>query len=67
MLKEEAKDMLGENVERKVPTSLVERRAFMKLPMEERQRILAEQADKMASLYESDTGWKDIEGGDLIE
>lgn len=34
------------------PLTLAERRAFLKLPMEERRRILAEQADRLAGEYE---------------
>jgi hypothetical protein len=50
--------------------SLVQRRAFMKLPIEERRRILAEQAAQMAEHYappevqEERESWQ---GGDLVE
>jgi hypothetical protein len=36
------------------PLSLLQRRAFLNLPMEERRRILAEQAEKAAPHYEQD-------------
>ena len=46
--------MLGEPMASKRPLSLVERRAFLKLPLDERRRVLAEQAQKMASYYRED-------------
>lgn len=49
---EEAERVLGEPVETEQPLSLVERRAFMKLPLEERRRILAKQAENMARFYQ---------------
>ncbi|MCZ6675567.1 MAG: ImmA/IrrE family metallo-endopeptidase [Verrucomicrobia bacterium] len=52
---DEAERMLGEELEAEQPLLLVERRAFMKLPMDERRRILAEQARKMAAHYEQDS------------
>jgi hypothetical protein len=50
--------------------TLEERRAFMKLPVEERRRRLAEQASQMVTHYEGRTeaiereGWQ---GGDIVE
>jgi hypothetical protein len=47
---------------------VIERRAFMKLPLEERRRLLAEQAGKLADHhYAQDTEWRELEGGDLVE
>lgn len=43
----------------------IDRRAFMKLPMTERQRILATQAEAMATHYEQDTEWRDWVNLDL--
>lgn len=59
--------MSEKTIETKDRHSLIDRRSFMKLPLEERRRILAEQAEKMASFYESDKEWRKLEGGDLIE
>lgn len=50
--------------------SLAERRAFMKLPIEERRRILAEQANRMAEHYEMEPERSERElwqGGDIVE
>lgn len=38
----------------------------MKLPLEERQRILAEQAELMLPHYQQDTEWQELETGDLV-
>ncbi|MBI4641978.1 MAG: hypothetical protein HY731_14910 [Candidatus Tectomicrobia bacterium] len=64
---EEAERMLGEAIKTEQPLSLIERRAFMKLPLEERRRILAEQAEKMAAYYEQDSEWKELQAGDIVE
>jgi hypothetical protein len=47
--------------------TLVERRAFLRLPLEERRRILAQQAETAAAFYDEDPEWKEIQGGDLVE
>jgi transcriptional regulator with XRE-family HTH domain len=67
MTQGEAERMLGETMEIKQSLTLRQRRAFMKLPLEERRRILAEQAEKMAAYYKQDLEWKDLQGGDIIE
>jgi uncharacterized protein (DUF433 family) len=43
------------------------RREFMKLPIEERRRILAEQAEVMLSHYQDDREWQELQTGDLID
>lgn len=67
MTKEEAERKLGEAIEGSPPLSLVERRAFMKLPLEERRKILAEQMEKMMDHYKQDSEWKELQAGDLVE
>ncbi|MBC8232958.1 ribbon-helix-helix protein, CopG family [bacterium] len=47
--------------------TLDDRRAFMDLPIEERRKIMAEQAEKMAQYYEQDQKWKELQGGDIVE
>jgi len=47
--------------------SLAERRAFMKLPLEERRKIMARQAREMASHYASEAAKEDLETGDIVE
>ena len=46
---------VGNRLSSPAPLSLLQRRAFLNLPMEERRRILAEQAEKAAPHYEQDT------------
>jgi hypothetical protein len=45
----------------------VDRRAFMKLPIAERRRILAEQAEAMAEHYEQDSEWREWTNFDVGE
>lgn len=59
-----------ETLETVLPTSLAQRRAFLKLPLEERRRILAQQADQIAQYYELESEQTDREhwqGGDIVE
>ncbi len=63
----QAERMLGEPVEAVEPLSLRERRAFMKLSMEERRRILQEQAAKMSTYYEQDLEREDLQSGDFVD
>ena len=43
------------------------RRAFLKLPLEQRRRILAAQAGKLQKHYENDDGWKATESDEFLE
>lgn len=65
--RQEAQDMLGEDIEGEEPISLVTRRSFMKLPIDERRRILAQQAEKLKHHYDEDSAWRELGGGDLVE
>jgi len=59
--------LIGESMKRKGPVSLVERRAFMKLPLVDRWQIMSWQAKEMAAHYEKDGSWKDLETGDIVD
>ena len=61
----EAETMLGEKINDE-SLLLVKRCAFMKLPLSERRRLMAEQAEQLAAHYEQDSSWREIEGGDDI-
>ena len=64
MLKEE------EIVEAERGMSIAQRLAFMELPLEEQQRILAEQAEQAAHDYEEEQAVRERElwqGGDIVE
>ncbi|WP_218081264.1 helix-turn-helix domain-containing protein [Anthocerotibacter panamensis] len=63
----EAEQLLQERIVIEQPLSLVERRAFMKLSLAERNRMLEEQAEKMVDFYEQDAEWRDLQGGDFLE
>jgi Zn-dependent peptidase ImmA (M78 family)/DNA-binding XRE family transcriptional regulator len=64
---DEAGEMMGEELETKESPPLVERSVLMKMPMDERRRILAEQARKMTAHFERNSEWKDYQGGDIVE
>jgi hypothetical protein len=50
-----------------VPMNLEQRRAFLRLPMEERGRILEEQAAHLEEHYREDESWREIQDGDIVE
>jgi hypothetical protein len=56
-----------ENIEILIKYKNISRREFMKLPLEERRRILAEQAKLMLLHYQQDKEWQELETGDLID
>lgn len=62
---EEAARFLGESVEHEEPFSLIEKKAFLKLPLEERRKLLAEQAAKLSSVYNENPDVDGIGGGDF--
>lgn len=47
--------------------SLDDRRAFLRLPLEERRRRLTEQAQVMLSCYENEKSRTEWQGGDIVE
>ena len=47
--------------------SLEQRRAFMRLPLAERRRILAQQTEAMVAHYQQNQEWKELLTGDIIE
>jgi hypothetical protein len=54
-----------EKIEIPVKFKNINRREFMKLLLEERRRILAEQAEVMLLHYEQDKEWQELQTGDL--
>lgn len=67
MTQEEAENILQEPIVVEQPQSLISRRDFMKLPLAERQRILADQADAMVEYYETESEWRELQGGDFFD
>jgi Zn-dependent peptidase ImmA (M78 family)/DNA-binding XRE family transcriptional regulator len=64
---DEGEQLLGETIDGESPIPLVERRAFMRLPLEERRRVLQEQALTLKDHYDQDREWRDLEVGDFVE
>lgn len=59
-----------DTVETETPQSLIRLREFIKLPIEERRRILAQQAEQMIEHYEEESACRERElrqGGDIVE
>ncbi|WYL96570.1 MAG: hypothetical protein HEQ35_24645 [Gloeotrichia echinulata IR180] len=50
-----------------IDSQKISRREFMKLSLEERRRILAEQAELMLLHYQEDREWLELQTGDLID
>jgi len=67
MSQKEAEVYLGRKIEEKTPLSLEKIRSFMKLSLEDRKRILAEQAEKVSSYYKDDASRDSWQAGDFIE
>ena len=63
----EAGQFLNHVMESSANQSLSERRQFLELPKEERDRILSEQAKEMEDFYERDLEWREWEGGPVVE
>ncbi len=63
----EAEPFLNQTMDPSTDKPLSERRRFLQLPKEERDRILSEQAEEMADFYENDTEWREWEGGPIVE
>lgn len=57
---------LGKTIDLDEPVTLVERQAFLKLPIEERRRIMAKQAKEMEDYYRQEK-IEDLETGEIIE
>jgi hypothetical protein len=47
--------------------TLADRRAFLRLPVDERRRRLAQQADELAEHYAADREWRELDAGDLVD
>ena len=62
---EEGGKMLGEKLEAEAGPGMLRRRAFLKLPLEERRKILETQAEKLQKHYEQADDWKATEGDDF--
>ncbi len=52
--REEAESILGTSIDVEEPTNIVQRRAFLKLPMDKRRQMLADQAKLLSGYYEKE-------------
>lgn len=64
---EDGGQLLGEKLEADAGPGMLRRKAFLKLPLEERRRVLESQADKLQKHYEGEQDWKVTESDDLDE
>jgi len=63
--KNAVKRIIGENVEFDFPESVIQRQEFLKLPLEKRRQLMAEQAKRVAKQYEEIKD--EFNGGDIVE
>jgi hypothetical protein len=63
---EDVMKISGGSIEVQEPITLVERQVFLKLPIEERRRIMAKQAKEMAAGYKAGKA-EDLETGEILE
>jgi hypothetical protein len=59
-----------DQAEKSVGLTLEERRSFLKLPLDERRRILVEQADRLSEYYDQEPEKAerlDWQAGDIVE
>lgn len=64
---EQGEQLLGEKLEAESGPGMLRRKSFLKLPLEERRRILEAQAEKLHKHYEEDDGWKATESENIHE
>lgn len=62
---DEASRLLGDEVDSK-ELSLIKKKEFLKLALTDRNKLLAEQADKFVEHYNNNREWKEF-GGDIVE
>lgn len=67
LTKGEAEHMLEKPLDIDEPLTLKQRRAFMRLPLEERRKIMAKQAKELAEHYEANDEWREVEGGAFLD
>ncbi len=49
------------------PDGEIDRQGFLKLPREEQDRVLAEQAERLADFYENDLEWREWDAASLTD
>ena len=62
----DGEQLIGEKLESDAGPAMLRRRAFLSLPLEERRKLLAAQADKLQKHYEEiSEGWENTEADDF--
>jgi transcriptional regulator with XRE-family HTH domain len=64
---EEAERLADQQLDQREAPGSLRRRAFLKLPIEERRRILEHQAEQIQKHYEQNQSWRDVQGGDVLD
>jgi hypothetical protein len=64
---EESSDMLGDASAAEAPAVLEHRRAFLKLPLAERRRMLVAQAELLERHYGEDAAWREVAGNGVSD
>lgn len=64
---EEAERLAGQTLDHKAAPGSLRRRAFLKLPIEERRRILEQQATQALRHYEQDQSWRNVQDGEVLD
>jgi hypothetical protein len=54
-------------IEKTQKVTNISRRQFMKLPLEERRRILVKQAELMLPHYQQDKEWQELDTGKFVD
>jgi Zn-dependent peptidase ImmA (M78 family)/DNA-binding XRE family transcriptional regulator len=67
LTQEESEKLLGHKLDENQAPATPRRRAFLKLALEERRRILEQQSDQIRKHYEEDESWQSLQGGDVVE
>jgi Zn-dependent peptidase ImmA (M78 family) len=65
--RQEAERLAGQKLDEKESPASLRRRAFLTLSLQDRRRILEEQAIQMQKIYEADGSWRQIQEGEIVD
>ena len=60
-------DEIAHDIFQRLETRKKSRRSLLKMSLEQRRQILAQQTEKMVEHYQQNTEWKELGAGDIIE
>jgi hypothetical protein len=58
---------IAHDIFRRLEARKKSRRSLLKMPLEQRRQILAQQAEKMVEHYQQNPEWKELGAGDILE